>query len=299
MKTQLGGATRDLCWWEIPRWVIRRRFRILFGVVTGVPIAFALQYVLGEFLGEFGFGTGFALAAAVLVGIRLVRPPRSMILRRPTWPELRASPLRALRGGLYGGLAGTLGSAFLYATIKWWPWRQSGLFEIILVDLTSLLLLGFIVGLPAGLVIWFGIWLVDVWSVPIAASPDVTPYSVYRRDRLSLLVSAIMLGIAAGSSLLLLIWLLTEDQTPLLGFVVGFSCGFLVGAAGSARFSLLIVEAALSASRGRRVRFLPCWRRRSHVRFFVRLARVYQFRHAELQDRLADQHRHRVPTSKP
>jgi len=70
------------------------------------------------------------------------------------------------------------------------------------------------------------------------------------------------------------------------GLVSGLVSGLVVGAVPS----LWLLE-VLFRLRGRRVRFLPLLETASERQVLRQAGAVYQFRHADLQDRLADRYR--------
>ena len=128
---------------------------------------------------------------------------------------------------------------------------------------------------------------------------DVTPRLVYQRDVRSHLVSGLMggliggivgglLGMLVGDGLLdrLLFGLAFGLAFGLtLGLVSGLVSGFRAGAASS----LLFTELALWPRR-RRVRFMPLLETALERQVLRQAGAVYQFRHADLQDRLADRY---------
>jgi hypothetical protein len=156
---------------------------------------------------------------------------------------------------------------------------------------------GLVFGLTLGVIFGIPLGLVDVWRVPLAATSDVTPRLVYRRDVRSHLVSALMggfiggiiggiWGMSIGVGLtervgLGLLWGLVLGLT--LGPVSGLVSGFRAGAAPSIKFA----EIALWLRR-RRVRFMPLLEEALDRQVLRQAGAVYQFRHADLQDRLAD-----------
>jgi hypothetical protein len=141
--------------------------------------------------------------------------------------------------------------------------------------------------------------LVDVWRVPLAAMLAVTPHVVYQRDVRSHRVSGLMGGLIGGIvGGILGVWGQAGFQDLLfygltfglafgltLGIVSGLVSGFRAGAAPS----LLFTEVALLA-RGRRVRFMPMLETALARQILRQAGAVYQFRHANLQDRLADRY---------
>jgi hypothetical protein len=75
----------------------------------------------------------------------------------------------------------------------------------------------------------------------------------------------------------------------LVGLVVGFVVGLVVGLSGGASSSLLFAEIALRL-RGRWVRFMPLLETALKKQVLRQAGAVYQFRHADLQDRLANRY---------
>jgi hypothetical protein len=134
-----------------------------------------------------------------------------------------------------------------------------------------------------------------VWSIPLAATSDVTPGLVHRRDVRSHLVTGLMGGLIGGIVPGLLGSLL-EDGLPdrllvglLIGLMFGLMIGLLSGFRAGAASSLLFTELALWP-RGRRVRFMPLLESALDRQVLRQAGAVYQFRHADLQDRLADRY---------
>jgi hypothetical protein len=136
---------------------------------------------------------------------------------------------------------------------------------------------------------------------------------VYQRDVRSHLVSGLIGGLVAGivgGILGGILEVLTYAGSSsglgyalhfgqafglMLGIVSGLVSGFRAGAAPS----LLFTEVALLL-RGRRVRLMPLLERALDRQVLRQAGAVYQFRHADLQDRLADRYeagRMRRPTA--
>jgi hypothetical protein len=192
-----------------------------------------------------------------------------------------------------------------------------GLTEGLLYGLLGLglgLLLGLAVGLVGGLVVGVPIGLVGVWRVPLATMSDVTPRLVYQKDVRSHLLSGLMVGLATGIVVCFLAvlvalpvavaFLFIEGRITLVPFGVallfgwawiglalplGLASGLVSGFRAGAAPSLLFTELALWP-RGRRVRFMPLLETALARQVLRQAGAVYQFRHADLQDRLADQY---------
>jgi hypothetical protein len=158
---------------------------------------------------------------------------------------------------------------------------------------------GLIIGLIVGVGLGVPLGLVDVWRAPLAATSAVTPRVVYRRDVRSHRVGGLMGGLigclCAGITILPLAWSGAAGLVELLAFGLAFGVslgllsglvsGFRVGAAPS----LLFTEIALLL-RGRRVRFMTMLETALARQVLRQAGAVYQFRHADLQDRLADRY---------
>jgi hypothetical protein len=145
----------------------------------------------------------------------------------------------------------------------------------------------------------------QVWKRPIAATADVTPRSVYRKDVQTQLVSALLFGLVGGiaaglTAVPAVIGIgVTQLDTPfdfVSVAVSALSAGVIVGAVfaliGGLRDGatpLLFCTQLAFAMRGRPVRFLPLLEEARERQILRQAGAVYQFRHADLQDRLAEQ----------
>jgi hypothetical protein len=150
-----------------------------------------------------------------------------------------------------------------------------------------------VVGLVVGLVgclLGMLIAMVAAWRLPLAATSAVSPYSVYRKDVRSQLMNGLLGGLLMG--LLVGLWVGLDDGLGAglsFGLAVGVLMGLLSGAAYGAASSLLFTEIALRLQ-GRRVRFMPVLETALERQVLRQAGAVYQFRHADLQDRLAGQY---------
>lgn len=293
MNTGPGGATRDLAWWQIPGWLPRRRRILAGGVLGGVMIdalialwvAFLLliggvgiaggdselvRLWIGSALGD---GVLIGLVGGVLIGLsgRRERAPTSLAIHRPTLQDVRARLGAGLRGGVVRGVLGALLVALVLGLTLGVEIGADGEgdpgFWIVVV---SVLEAGLVIGLVAGVVIGAA----TVWIAPGTSAPDALPRSTYRRDVQVRLVGG-LLGLLGGL---------------LIGWVIGPEFAFMIGpvvwASGGASPQLLIAQAVL-ALRGRPVRFMPLLETALERQVLRQAGAVYQFRHADLQDRLA------------
>ena len=238
-----------------------------------------------------GFGTGeglaFGLVGGLVFGLVGGVPggtPQSMVLRRPKRHDLRPGLGKLVFGFAFGFVFG-----FVFGLVDG---LRSGPVSGLVTGLSYGLLFGLVLGLPVGL----GFWLLgDVWSRPSAAGGDVTPHSVYRKDYQTRLISGLGPGLVFG---LIFGYLFRVVDGPVVGIVLGLVFGLTNGAVPL----LLFTEIALLGRR-RPVRFMSLLETARDRQVLRQAGAVYQFRHADLQDRLADRHRrehmpnNRVPSS--
>jgi hypothetical protein len=314
MATQPNGPIRELRWWQIPTWIPRWQVglagALLGGLSVGVGIYLAWLFInaawliLNLFVAEPPFfevllaGLVSGVFGALIVGLVSVLgveaiTPRSMAVR---WPKLgdirsvaamvlRILPVFALGFGLLSGVAIGLDEGL-----------ANGLIAGVGGGLTFGLIFGVVLGVLLG--------LVDVWRAPLAAMSAVTPRGVYRRDMRSHRVSGLMVGFIGGIVGGIGGWLTgtlqsTEPLEPgwygglSLGLAFGLALGLLSGLVSGFRAgaapSLLFTEIALLL-RGRRVRFMTLLETALARQILRQAGAVYQFRHADLQDRLADRY---------
>jgi hypothetical protein len=303
MGTRPNGPIRELRWWQIPSWLPRWQVGLAGALVgglsvgVGVCLAFlvprALLYDEPNFSNDLLKGLEIGLFAAFIVGVLSVLgvkavSPRSMAIRWPKLRDLRSVGTMVLRIGPFfvlgfGVLAGVLTGV------------EDGLTE----GLIAGVVLGLLFGLISGVVFGVPLGLVDVWRVPLAAMLAATPRVVYQRDVRSHRVSGLMGGLTGGivGAILgvrgdpgfqdVLFYGLAFGLT--LGLTLGVVSGLVSGFRAGAAPSLLFTELALLA-RGRRVRFMPLHETALARQILRQAGAVYQFRHADLQDRLAERY---------
>ena len=260
--------TRDLGWWRVPAWTSPVPCLITTAAISGLVVGLVAGLVVGLVVGP-GDGLLFGLAGLVGGGLTfgLVLGPRN---RSPLW----------------------------IATVQW---------EIIFRRTYILLLFGSIVwkvlglaaGIAAGLAGAIAFVLVDVLSRSGAedASP-LSPLASWQRDRNVGLVVGLVGGLAfglVGGLAFGFAGVLTAPLTVglVIGLAGGIMSGLLVGLAGGLMYSqswatsLAFAQLAWrSHTPIRLMRFLEDAHKRNVLRT---VGPVYQFRHARLQDRLADQ----------
>jgi hypothetical protein len=282
MNTQPPGPTRDLSWWQIPGWISRWQLGLVAGIVFGLVGALVLVpifnfVVTGSPLMGLMFGVVFGLVSGLLIGRRAgVMSPQTITIRRPTVSDLRS-------GVGVGGLVVWL----VFALVSWGVLYGGSGIVVVLVA-------GLVLGLASGLAGLLAFWLVEAWHTPVAASMDVTPRLLYQRNLLSVFVDGSIVGLIGGLVIGLVVGLASELKVGLIG---GLICGLMFGLIGGLRSaassgaasSLRLAEIALRL-KGQRVRFMPLLETALMRQVLRQAGVVYQFRHADLQDRLADQY---------
>jgi len=265
-----------------------------------------------------GLVGGLVFGLVTGLGVRAVAP-RSMTIRRPTRRDLGRGHWAGLRIGLWVGL---LVGLVVGLTEGLSYWGSYGLLVWLVYGLWPGLVHGLVFALVAWLVFALVAWLVDVWRTPLVATLDATPRSVYQRDVRSQLVGGLM-GVLACLLGFGLLWPLLEfgvaatgltmaqyegldfyellEALPValaVGLVFGPLVGLLFVLKGGAAPSLVLAEIALLL-KGRRVRFMPMLETALARQVLRQAGAVYQFRHADLQDRLADQYQARPTRHRP
>jgi hypothetical protein len=307
MATQPSGPIRDLRWWQIPSWTPRWRIALTGALIGGLSVSVGLclvilitEVALGDvadlvfdLLGGLASGLFGAVAVVLfgVVGITAVTP-RSMAVRWPRRQDLRSVGSMVIRAGIAFILV--FGVFLLLAETDW-----TGFGVAAAVGLVIVLAL---IGMAGGLLIGVPLGLVDLWLKPLAAASDVTPRLVHRRDVRSHVVSGLMggvvggmvgglLGLLSSSGELLRERLVSVLELGLtLALMFGVVNGLVSGLRAGAAPSLLFAELAL-LQRGRRMRFMALLESALDKQVLRQAGAVYQFRHAELQDRLADRYK--------
>ena len=292
--------------------------KLLVAVVS--PIA---EAPVGALVAAVKVGFVVTLASAILVGaligVRLAGRgafPRSMVFRWPTRHQLLHALGRGLPRGMGAALWVTIVGLFAVAfwiDLVWFP-RAA-----LIAPLVAPLVIGFVYWLIGAF-----LSLLDVWSVPLAGSTDATPNSIYRKDVQRQLVSGLVICIsrtltfglisAVIGSLIAwpLVWLGSYAIFWLTGLWVGFPDAAIVlfwfglafwieltllvgvisglaGGLGGGSAPLLLFSEVGLALRRERVRFMPLLEDALAKQVLRQAGAFYQFRHADLQDRLADQ----------
>jgi NACHT domain len=262
--------THDLAWWELPSLVPRPAMRLMsviasvlagglvFGLgfsLDGGRVGALIGLLVGGVVGGFGNIVG-APGEAVPIGLDTsIRGRLSDLLSGSAWIGLASWPVVGLLVGLVLQFA---------------------------VNLAVALLLGLAGGLIfAGLVFWLGLQR-------SRGDSAITPQAVLRSDRAAAIAFAFVFGLLLGLLLGLMIWLaISRAGGVVLGLMFGLVFGLAGGLVNSSWGQFVIMRGWLVLSgrlRVRLMRFLDD----AQVRGLLRQAgAVYQFRHARLQDYLA------------
>jgi NACHT domain len=284
---------------------------VMAGIVAGLLVALPGGAVLGATL-------GVALAAGPLTPTRVdirrwrrlrdlsaARKGDRMTFARELGSKIERAVGRAL--GLVIWLSIALGLVALAGGFVIWRDRLGLAGRL---DARDLLGLAFAFGL--GLAFWFWVardvggavafvfGLMEWLRSPADDARAVTPWSVFRDDRTAAIVLGLVGGLLLGPIVALIMaagWLLSGREPGLLselgfGLALGLAVGLLGGLAGGLGFAawgqFTIVRAWL-AVRGQLPWRLMAFLNDAHQRGVLRQAgAVYQFRHARLQDHLAD-----------
>jgi hypothetical protein len=306
MGTQPNGPIRELRWWQIPSWIPRWQVGLTGAVVGGLSVAVPVCLVWliydaaveseHDFFYDLLVGLTYGLLGALMVGLVGILgvkaiAPRSMAVRWPKLRDLRSVGAMAVRAGIAIELMLGIVVLVLVKVEVDTEGLADTLGAVIFAVLFPMIAGGLIFGVPLG--------LVDLWLVPLAATSEVTPRLVYQRDVRSHLVSGVMGGLVGGI-VGGLVGMSAEGRLPdrllfglatglALGLTLGLVSGLVSGLRAGAAPLLLFTELALWL-RGRRVRFMPFLERALDRQVLRQAGAVYQFRHADLQERLAEQY---------
>jgi hypothetical protein len=265
-------GTRDLEWWDIPRWAPSTPrakinglvFGLLFGLGGGLAagLAAGLSIGLGPRLGP-GLAAGLAgalllgLAGGIVAAIAAALPDRG---HSTSGPRLTTSLTpKKFPAGLVAGLG-----------IGFTVWRRMGPAA------------GLGIGIVAGLTVWLLFELEDVVDPGKLAERlyTVNPATSWHRNRRDALVVGLGVWFVAG----LIAWFVVG---PWFGLVIGLVYGFGVGAISTSPYPVMLASVQLAIERRTPVRLMK-FLEEAHNRNVLRtVGPAYQFRHARLQDQLA------------
>ena len=245
-------GTRDLAWWRIPAWV-PRNLRVL---VTGLVVGSITGLLTGLAIGTVaGLGTGLVIALVVGIGTGLVAGPGSEVVARARGQKASGSPAQ-LASPQWRHLAArsALGTGLVAGLAN--PldplasWRADKAFGR-LTGLLSGLLTGLLTGVAVGTIAGLGA------TVVARAGAE----------------KGLRYGLAAG-------------LVAGIGAALGVAFGVVLSYPATWDASLAFAQLAIH----RRTPFrLMQFMEDAHQRDVLRaVGPIYQFRHARLQDRVAD-----------
>ncbi len=305
-------GTRDLQWWQPCAWAPAAPRSIATGLVFGFGVG------LGGFLAvglTFGFVAGMVVAVGfgLLASFREHSPsqvgprPLRQALRRSSVPAGLAAGLPAglavglpvglaagVAGGLTAGVALGLAIGLLFS-------RQEPDIAAPHSPLTSwrgiradALATGLVVGFTGGLAVGLAGGLEGALAAAVAGGVAVGLALSRTAVRAVGRAVGLSIGLAFGLSFGLVVGFMGGHAVGLTaGLVAGLAGGLTLGPAGGLMYSMTwpaaLAYAQLAATWGtpvRLLRFLEDARDRNILRT---VGPVYQFRHAKLQDRLAEQ----------
>jgi hypothetical protein len=262
-------STRDLAWWRIPAWAPASPRVIATGLVVGLAVGLGgLGAGLAAGLGAWrGAGLGAGLVFVLLVG---------QIASRGNEAPQRIGRIR---------------------------WRQlfsrPALMVMLVASLGIGLIAGLVLGLVAGLAVGLGGGLAGglvtglVFGLSRPAADDASPLTSrasWQRDQAFGFLAGLVAGLAAGLVAGLIAGLVAGPWAGLVtGPMVGLVLGLMSGLTYPKTWAASLTFAQLARRQHtpiRLMRFLEDARKRDVLRT---VGPVYQFRHARLQDRLADQ----------
>jgi hypothetical protein len=253
------GSDRNLAWWHIPNWIPQRQ--PLFTLALAGALAFGLA-------GALAFGLVGGLIGGLIGGLSGGLPsedekePRAILFR---WPRIRELSLSLMSGFVVGFVSGFLMEL------------------VVLGGFLFGLLVGLVGGLVSGLIVGF-VRLLELSAVPLPRAATATPAARYEIDRRTSIGSGLAFGLFG--SFMVGFW-----GGPAVGLASGLLVALLTVLTGGSVGRVRLTEFILVITGAGRVKFIRVLEDAHHRQVLRQAGAVYQFRHAELQDRLAKTHR--------
>ena len=252
-------GTRDLRWWHIPRWapsapralITGLTLGLLFGLVTGLLFGLVTGLTLGLVAGVLGGLLGGLMFG---LGSALEREPPQRI-KLAGWNEM----IRSV-GGLVAGVVAGVATWLVIGPV-----------------------FGLVAGVVAGVVTGLVVWLVLASSQSgVDHISSFAPPGSWRNEQRYWLVVGLIFVLAIG--------LTGAHRVGLLvALVAGLVTGLVTGVVFSETWSASLAFVQLAERWHTPVRIMRLLED-AHQRSILRtVGPVYQFRHARLQDRLAEQ----------
>src|SRR5215213_8102702 len=234
MSPSAIGATRDLPWWHLPRWIPARQVGLISGLVTGMvsTAVSALAYLIGAMTGALkkdlpswvvvveilapGLIAGLATCLLMPWIRQRTRSPQVLVPRLPRSKELPLMLTTALVAAVITVLTPLLLVAFQVAVLQVFVTANEITFEN---HYKELLVLFILLAVPVGLMVG----LVRVWRTPVADVSAGTPYSTYRADRRAARLVTLFVGAVAGLGIVMAVLIESpfEDATHRETFTIG------------------------------------------------------------------------------
>lgn len=295
LATQLSDhGTRDFAWWHLPSWTPHRRRMIRATVanvlVNGLLSGLALGLVFGPAPGLVtGLVFGFTGLVAVVTGLWREHRHGMAVMPQRIGRLTYRSTVRSLVFGLVSGLSGGL-MAGLAAGLVCGP--SAGLVSALMVGLAAGVI-GVVVRAIArhADVDESSLGPADVWRHDRNAGLVFIPASALMVGLLAMLTARLVPGLASGLASRLLVvlsvWLIAGLVLGLVVTLVAKRMGTTTNSPGAAALETMLDAVELTIRHKiplRLIAFLEDARSRHLLRT---VGPVYQFRHAKLQDRLA------------
>ena len=275
----------DLAWWQLPLAV--PGFVLAAGVATGVVNGVVFGLVLGVLVGILVpgvlVGILFGIVAAATVGLAI---GTVAVAVRGKLPEpvhgIRWRPPR--RGNIMSGvIAGVITGVAVEVVAA-----QT-------VEVTAAIAAGVVIGAVVGAALGFIDWATDQRGARLDLSSAADPLTVLATDRRTGTALGVVWGVVFGAGAGLVGWFIGGGAVAVAGVAVavaGVVFGFVVGAVGSfalAAWPSYEIARIWLALRRRLPWPLMSFLADAHRRGVLRqTGAVYQFRHIELQRRLAN-----------
>ena len=269
-------ASQDLAWWQLREAVSRVISELAFALIVGLSVALLMGLVFGLLWGALAgltlgvvFGTAFGSGSWVLLNQRIAEAPSR---------GMRIGVNGLVRGigiGCGAGLAVALGAG-----------TEAGVRAGVAAAVKAALLLGLGFGTAGGCV---GVLVTALAVVPGDLAAAVSPLAVLVRDRQAALVLFLGAALGAGAGVGFALSFVAGVGSALgFGLSVGLGAGLFVSVRQTMWPSYMLTRAWL-AFRHQLPWSLMTFLADAHRRGVLRQAgAVYQFRHIELQHRLAN-----------
>ena len=265
-------GTRDLRWWHIPRRAPRKLRELMSGMMVGLLFGIVAGTAVGVGIGA-GFFAGFMFGPWFPFRPE-DRDPRRMGSIR--WGVILRKEGLSIGTGVGSGVAIITGLACSVI---------AGYRSGIEIGIETGLIAGAVLGLVTGFMFTV---MGGLAESGVGQTSSATPLSSWRNDRKYWLVFGTGIGLAFGFAVGIMLWVAAGFVTGIVsGVVIGVGIGVIASVAVPESWSAALAFLQLSVRWRTPLRFMRLLedaRQRSVLRT---IGPVYQFRHARLQDRLA------------